>query len=408
MVLDEGGRAYIPATTIAGAFRGYLKSVEGEASDLFGAGGENSSQSSVYVKDSYAKTRGIERRDGVRIDKRTGSAEKESKVDRIYLKKGLEFSLEFKIEDKTSEIEIKKEKLYRCLRALDSSFIRFGGNKSNGLGIFKVKQIQVLDFDFNNRKEWIDYIKKDYSKALDMTDKILVEEEKNNKFIEFNLKGNLTTPLLIGACESYDSDKVDKSSMKSGEEYIIAGSSFKGIIRSRIETISNYFNNSKIAREIFGDQKLSGKDKTNVLSHIFVNESVIDNSGFEMKKYNRIKIDMFTGGVRKSALMDEEPVQGSIDFKLIYRLKDDKAKDNYAIGVIMLALRDLATENLSLGSGYSIGRGMYRGDSLTMSSENGDIVIDFNKKSISDEAKINKYISSVKTFKEGGQDESAI
>lgn len=86
ILLDKStGMAHIPATTIAGAFRAYLDFMDEDSSILFGDGGNLGTKSSIYIRDAYGCTQGFERRDGVRIDGKTGSSQVGGKIDRFYL-----------------------------------------------------------------------------------------------------------------------------------------------------------------------------------------------------------------------------------------------------------------------------------------------------------------------------------
>lgn len=393
---EETGRAYLPATTVAGAFRAYLKSIGEDYENLFGCQvGKKSIMSKVYISDSYANITSFERRDGVRINSKTGSNIDGGKIERLYLGQGLKFQLKFEIHGKNNKKF--KDMIYKCLRALEKSIIRFGGNKSNGLGVFHINRVENVDFNLKDKNQWQMYLKNDYSGMKDVKSEVL-KSEPDDRFVEFIMKGDLVSPLLIKAPDTYDPDDVDDRSIRSGENFIIPGSSFKGIIRSRIETIANYFDNIVEAKEIFGDIKTNGKE--NILSRVFVNEAIVDNRKFnEQVKYNRIKIDKFTGGIRNSALMDNIPVQGNIEFKIIYKKQNVKEKDYYAIGIISLALRDLGTENLTLGGGNNIGRGRFKASSMTIKDGKEKIEIDFYKKTILNEKKINDYIDAVRTFK---------
>lgn len=134
-----------------------------------------------------------------------------------------------------------------------------------------------------------------------------------------------------------------------------------------------------------------------------VKESVIDTSSFEEPIYHRIKIDRFTGGVMTGSLMNDIPTKGEIRFNITYRKKGDKHFDKYAVGLLALALRDLGTENLSLGGGSSIGRGRFKGDTMYIDDGEDIIEIDFNKKTISNEKKLNSYIEGVRKFKGKGE-----
>lgn len=403
---DETGMAYIPATTLAGSFRAYLDSIEKDSDSLFGEGGKNNTKSNVYIKDCFANNKGFEVRTGVKINEKMGSSQDGFKIDRLYLRKGLSFNLHFKIESNGENIEDNKILLYKCLNALDDSLIRIGGNKSTGLGTFKVNKVEEIDFDFNNKNQWVDYIKDNYSNSKDITRKVLDESDYTN-FVRFNIKGDFTTPILIGSTESYNPKDVDSKSMMSDGEYIVPGSSFKGILRSRIEKISNYFGNIEVAREMFGNTQVEGKEK-NSLSKVFVTESTINTSEVEQSNYNRIKIDKFTGGVRKTGLMNDTPVQGSAEFKVIYKRQGNIYKDKYAIGIIALALRDLGSEDLSIGGNYSIGRGRFKADSMSIIDGKEKMEIDFIQKTISNRENLDIYIKAVKGFNEEVDHEKGI
>lgn len=219
----------------------------------------------------------------------------------------------------------------------------------------------------------------------------VLKDEANHKFVEFKMKGSLSTPLLIGAPESYNPDEPDNVSMSSGKDYIIPGSSFKGVLRSRIESIGNYFGMSQAAQMMFG----SGNDR-NYMSRVLVEEAVIDTKAWIKNHYNRIKIDRFTGGVRDTGLMNDMPVQGPVNFKILYKTQGNEQLDSYAIGILALALRDLGMENISLGGGTSIGRGRYRADTLEINLGGEAIKVDFQKRHIINEDMLNRYIRHVK------------
>jgi hypothetical protein len=64
-----------------------------------------------------------------------------------------------------------------------------------------------------------------------------------------------------------------------------------------------------------------------------------------------------------------------------------------------LALRDLGCENVTVGSGESIGRGRFKAESLEI-NDNGQVInVDFINKRISNEVLLQKYIDSIKSFK---------
>lgn len=402
-LMDDGGQmAYLPATSIAGAFRAYLKNIGKDYKKLFGTHEEkNSVMSSVYIKDSFAQINNFDRRDGVKIDNEFGTNVEGQKIERMFVGQGLEFELCFEIHSDNEDMKELKEMLYSCLKALDKGLIRFGGNKSNGLGIFELVEAKEVNFNLvNNLDDLIKYLNNDYSNSIDVKkniDNITLSDD----YVEFNMKGQLTTPLIIKSPKTFDSKDVDDRSFKLEDEYLIPGSSFKGVLRSRVEKIGNFFDNLEGAEAIFGTintQKKKEK-KDNILSRVFVSESIIDNREFEEKVYNRTKIDRFTGGVRTGALMNDIPVKGNTQFNVIYRKTGNKNFDNYAIGILALAFRDLGTENLALGGNTNIGRGRFKADTMYIDDGVDIINIDFNKKTISNEEKLDFYVKEVKDFK---------
>lgn len=394
-ILIDEEMAYIPATSLAGAFRAYLNSIDKDCIKLFGIQTEDTSiESSIYISDAYAYIKGFERRGGVRIDYTRGSSADGSKIDRLYLEKGLNFQLKFKIRAKENDNEDFKNMIYDCINALDKSLIRLGGNKSNGLGIFKVKKVKEVNFDLKDKYEWLCYLKNDFSNVRDISEDVL-KRDLYEDFVKFIISGELTTPLLIGAPESYDPEDVDNKNIKSDGKYIIPGSSFKGALRSRIERIANYFGSIDEAKELFG----TAKSQENMLSRVFVSESIIGSEeSIKEAKYNRIRIDRFTGGTRNTALVDDMPVQGKIEFDIIYRKQNDKEKDDYAIGIIALALRDLGTENLPIGGGESIGRGRFKAYNMCIINRKQIIDIDFKNKTISEPITLDNYVKAVKNY----------
>lgn len=417
LIDEESGMAYLPATSIVGSFRAYLKSIGEDYTTLFGEQNENKSvMSSVYVSDSFSRVRATERRIGVKINAISGSNDHGAKIERFYLSPGLTFDLEFEIHSDDVKIGTEHKKMiYKCFKALNESYIRFGGNKSSGLGNFELENIKEIEFDLSKKEEWLRYLMKEYSSIYNKNNEIMdrIEQIKlEESFVKFTISGRFTSPLLIKEPESFEANGEDYKSIKSGDNYIVPGSSFKGILRSRIEKVANYFGSIDEAKEIFGTIKLEekdedakskkSKDKKNMLSRVFVKESVIELAPEDNElatTYNRIKIDRFTGGVRKTALMSDTPVKGNSQFEVIYKKQNNKMKDNYAIGIIALALRDLGTENLALGGCSSIGRGRFKASTMCITQGEAIIDISFDNKIVSDYEKLNMYVAAVKDFK---------
>lgn len=398
LIDNENNQAFLPATSIAGAFRSYLSSI-GEKPELLFGYSIDSKMSKIFIRDGFAQIKKITRRNGLRIDDETGSNVEEAKIDYEYFDEGLELNLVFEIHDAGSLDKELKAMIYKALSGLNKGLIRLGGHKSSGLGIFEIKRVFETEYKLSNFDALCSYLKKEQRYKYDITKQIKEIDNKEN-YVEFIMKGRLSTPLIIKAPDTFNAGGPDDTSiMNEYGKYIIPGSSFKGVLRSRIEMIAGYFGSRNKAKEMFGDL-FQGK-KSNTLSRVFVKESTIDNTDYLKKiKYNRIKLDKFTSGVKNSFLMDDIPVKGNVDFNIIYRKKGNGNLDKYAIGIIVLALRDLGMENLSLGGNSNIGRGKYKADSLVIKNGEEVIDIDFNNETIDNDKTLSEYVKSVNSFNE--------
>jgi CRISPR/Cas system CSM-associated protein Csm3 (group 7 of RAMP superfamily) len=431
---EETGRAYLPATSIAGAFRAYLKGIGEKDWELFGeqANDRGLGMSKVYINDAYADIKGKDRRIGIRIDPEKGSSIDKSKRDMCYLSPGLKFELVFEIHEDKNNDELLRM-LCKCLSGLEKGYVRFGGSKSSGLGIFKIVKAGKVSFDLNCRQEWLKFLCDDYSVYNVESADFLKEIKSLNLegYVEFKIHGRFTTPVLIKSPESAEDEDADYKNVKSGDRFIIPGSSFKGILKSRMEKIADYFRIENEVKELFGEssskgypkdtndeihseefeeEKKENKKAKHSLSRIFVEEAVIDgikkaeNNSF--RRYNKIRIDKFAGGVMNTALMGEIPVQGNTNFNVLYKKSGNDEKDNFTVGLITLALRDLGTENLAVGGGSSTGRGRFKASKMSISDDNDLIEIDFNNKAIlSNKDILHKYVEAVINY--AGKEENS-
>lgn len=395
---EEENAAYLPATSIAGSFRSYLYSIGESSDELFGSS-ENSADtmSKVFISDAYAAVRSIETRKGVAINPIFGSAKSGHFIDRRYLEEGLKFELNFKLQlerkDNNDNNDANlKVMLYKCIKGLHETQIRFGGNKSNGLGCFKVNWVNENDFDLHNKADLIKYFKRDLSEGKDITEDIMTIAPMSS-ITEFLLVGAFSTPMLIGAPSSFNLDSPDNTTLYSAGNPIVPGSSLKGVLRARMEKIAALFENESVIDELFGG---SVEKDDHFLSRVMVRESKLEASkNANPHKYYRIKTDKFTGGTFNTALMDDLPVTGKTEFRIMYR-KLGNSIDDQAIGFLSLALRDLGTENITIGNGESIGRGRFKADTLVIKDEGKTMQIDFINKSITGEDQLQKYIDSIK------------
>ncbi len=86
---------------------------------------------------------------------------------------------------------------------------------------------------------------------------------------------------------------------------------------------------------------------------------------FASEVQSRIQIDRLTGGVLPGALFDEKPAWGQgATWRLGCRLFEPK---DYEIGLLLQLIKDLWSGDLPVGGGAGIGRGVLRGQQVTIS-----------------------------------------
>ncbi|MEC4805717.1 MAG: RAMP superfamily CRISPR-associated protein [Jaaginema sp. PMC 1079.18] len=145
---------------------------------------------------------------------------------------------------------------------------------------------------------------------------------------------------------------------------ILSGTSLVGVLRHRAERIVNTLKKpTTIIDEIFGPDFSQDKTKQAKASRLIVHESVIENTAELVQ--TRIAIDRFTGGAYHGALFQEQPVfaNDETELKLEIELRNPI---EHEIGLLLLLLKDLWTEDLPVGGGSSVGRGRLKGKKATM------------------------------------------
>lgn len=384
----ESRQVYMPGTTLAGAFRSYVKdNIDIDDKKLFG----DKNLSKFFVYDSYADFEKYETRPSVKIDEHTGANEGKGKFDRYYVGAGHKFNLKFEVyADSEEDKESYKKVVYELLSALDNGDIMIGSYKSIGAGAMEINDIAEEDIDLEDKKQLFSYLKGEekYKKI----EKSTLKKDNAENIVTFELKGDLKTPILIKGNDSLDYKRPDGENITNADgKYFIPGSSIKGVVRSESRKILRSLNKGYIEENIFGSSN-NAEDKS--ASKIRFFDAFIEK---DLKAiYNRIKIDKFTGGVRKSAILNDEPLTGEIKLLAKYYCKGEEKEINTAIGLISVIFKNIAIGEVAFGSGNSIGRGRIDGKRLVIKKGNETLYdYDFEKKK-ENVNKLNVYISALK------------
>ncbi|MDU1443556.1 MAG: RAMP superfamily CRISPR-associated protein [Clostridium cochlearium] len=272
---DEREKAYMPATSIAGTFRSYLEQNDGKDSikRLFGYQEKDRNyKSKVFISDAFAnlKENSICIMPSIKIDSKTGASEKHSKFEREYLNEGHKFELKLKIISSEEDKKLNLEMIYKCLKALDNGEILIGGYTTYGAGQFKVKEAKQREYDLYNVDDFIRYLKKENLKYNNILEDIKKTDITNN-FVEFEVNAKIEDPMLIGGQNQNDYEKPDKENIKdSNGNYIIPGSSLKGVFRQRARKILYYLNKRELLEYIFGTEFNESNNEDMERSRVFL------------------------------------------------------------------------------------------------------------------------------------------
>lgn len=400
------GKPYIPASSFVGSLQHFYQE---RAKKLFSDNFTNyiwgsSSEETEFISQSHFSPEDlctfseakINIRDGVKINEETGTAEKGAKYDYEVLEPGIvfhgkaEIKLRYGIDNKDVERFIAFLQM-----ALNSNYLRLGANKNNGFGHFKLYEFEAYHFDFlnkeaNNANNYFNYlenlnryIKRNqsyYECKPKIIETINLPEIVLEKTAVFRILANfkIKSTLIIGSDnfkDNLDSDS-NKAHLQSNGKNILSGKSIRGVVKKRIKEINKVwttdfkykFNNDELAA-FLGTGGDPEHKKRGVKSRLQIEECTIE-TAVKSFEQTRIKIDRFTGGTMKGALLQTSPLQTSkqtSDFSLEFNIIKASQKEKY---ILLLVLKDLWTGNLAIGGEKGIGRGILEGLKATVTNSN--------------------------------------
>ena len=420
MVLeDKQGRNYIPATSLAGVLKRAVASAYGKSGDfveklLFGSIKENASQDNVnqsmlIISDVLLDK--VEKivRDGVAIDYLTQAGIDKHKYDFEAIERGAvgELSMEITVRkyhlDALSEQKIKK--LHNNLEAIEdmvatiadilSSGINLGAMTAKGFGKVKALAANVYAFNFTaDKKAWQKYICDDELPACSYKGNALAAVKPSSSFsmsIDLAVKGSLLIADYDAAEEANIAHKKDVSykklsavQMTSKQDFLIPGTSIKGVLRNRaLQIMTKLSGNEQSATKFVGDimgysrndenQKNESKQSKLFVGEVYIPRDMV----LKQHPQTRNRIDKLTGGTMDTALFTEEPVwQQEKKVKAFTIDLEVKECDPREAGLMLLLLKDLYLGHIAFGGGKAIGRGVVEGCGARISYKNIDFELD--------------------------------
>jgi CRISPR/Cas system CSM-associated protein Csm3 (group 7 of RAMP superfamily) len=256
--IDGASSFYLPGASLTGAIRNWwARSVSSEMAyepktDLFfgrTTGADEGHASLIFVEDAVAT--GIphcEIRDGVGIDRRSGTAADRIKYDRDVLPKGTRFifSLSLDVPDRSAhplyaalpdQTNI-ESRLGALVVALQAGAIRFGAAKTRGLGRLILENTRITLRDFTTREGLFATLK--CVGGEDVTSRIITNAlALSDGRVRVIVRWRPVTPAMVKGAVEGSVVKILPLLTADGDvlKPVIPGSSIKGALRSQSERI---------------------------------------------------------------------------------------------------------------------------------------------------------------------------
>lgn len=310
------------------------------------------------------------------------------------LPQGTVFTMRLQLDD-PSEVAIAL--FAALLQHIDSSRFRIGAATRTGFGEVKCTDIEIRELRIDgveslkiwlladdrdaiarevvNVSKWIETKLKTIPPATDKPDRTVVG--RPNPGVRFRLSLIPVDPLHSKGEEVEEVDRKVSKMSRLGNDLVLTGPTLRGAIRSRAERIVRTVNGSNsvwnpnvahrsgtpepeeidAATDLFGSTVAAGWAE---FSFTKIEDPL-------QKTVDHVAIDRFTGGAAPQALFREEVVtDGDIEF--VITLAGNRPTH---VGLLTLALLDLATGDLPLGSGRYRGQGTVRATRFTVEFANG-------------------------------------
>lgn len=366
VIKDSEDNPFIPGTSLAGAIRFYLKDNEfidnkfidnlmGNTDGLYGK------MSSLIIYDLYFdKNIIISDRDGIELDddkitKDTG------KYDYQIIEKGAEATLRLELiirEDDESLLDEFGNIIEEICNQINIGNIRLGFKKNRGLGKFKITEKNVLIFNKDNNKGYIDF---DWNTSFTKSS-TMIEKNANkidNTYIGLSIPLELQGGISIRRYSAVSDVDYEQITIGKSKMPVIPGSTWNGAIRhkaiemlrelsgEKFDCLKNQFD------EVWGYVKKGDKPKAKSSSLVF-DELILKNS--KPLNITRNKINRFDGSTVKGALYSEISYFGGTT-ELVIKLKNKNEK--WILGLILLVIKDISNGLLAIGGQTSVGRGIF-------------------------------------------------
>ncbi len=392
---NQDGAAFIPGTSICGVLREDFRN-SATLQKLFGDA--DNFQSAIQIDDVKLLDSQIIYRDGVKIDGLTGTGVTGGKYDYEAVERGANGNLNILINLRGSHAkENFKGAVAELLGKLQSG-IRVGALTSKGFGVVEVENLDAQFYDFTRKADVVAWLTgKSAAEKIEPAEKITADTENFVVDADFSFNSSVIVR-NYDVSENKRKDKISAVSLKSLQDFVIPGTSLKGILRHRAEYIFGRLNLDKK----FLDKLMGSAEGEKIKSRFIVSESYIENKNVAEVAHTRNKIDRFTGGTLQGTLFTSKPLyQKNLNAPTLHLHFEIINAKNFEAGLAILLLRDLWLGKVAVGGEKCIGRGTLKGFSAKINFKGENYELGENGKVTNGNAdELSKFAASVKNWGE--------
>jgi len=421
VTVNGRGKPFIPGTSLMGPLRAWFEQRVNDAeaaNTLFGYQKDDEGHASfLVVEDAELMIpEGLAReiRDGIGIDRRTGTAEEEKKFTRAVLPRGTSFKLRLELDLLGSDSE--KVTILRCLLdQLKKHGLLVGASKSRGLGRLKAEYVRADRYVFSTNgafERWLNGEEnlRAYSEVITKPSDALNLAE--NDYLDIAIDWQPRSPVMVKS--GADGGIADMLPLVSGYDEksvtpVIPGSSVKGVLRAHAEKILRTCLQSELpdspdylTQDLFGSTEAAGRF---FVQDVYQNQNTIDVVKWTAEDksamdgatdhHDNVAIDRFTGGASDTALFNDrtpkidkawDPIRIQIDFgrpKVTIQKTNgvatpcfkslDRDERYRAVVLTLLVLRDMQAGWVPVGFGSRRGLGEIEVTRMSISGKVGEI-----------------------------------
>lgn len=392
---------FIQASGLAGSFRSYYETMcgteAGAVTELFGSAGNDSGDHPSRIRFSdgfFSGNLKVERRPHVKLDPASGTVASEgasgagTRFDTEYIGAGAKFAFEIEVYSLGAHAAQDAEDVETILAALHGEQIQLGAHKSTGSGYLTIEKAVWHSFSMTDGEERRMWLHPEQTPAAEYTElefkDLAAARAAGMTAYAITLRGRTQGDLLIRAIAvpGVGEEAPDSGGIQNAKgDFIIPGSSLKGAVRNRAESIAAYLEKTgktsacaeQLILDAFGGRRKDADKKdrdTGRRGNLYFMDTVVGDREANEKAslQHRIHIDKLTGGVMYGGKFSQKNVFGEMTIRI--RVMDENGPDS-SCGLLLMALRDLMAGLYNLGSGYNIGKGFLDIDSITIQDAEG-------------------------------------